>query len=124
LAVATVYTEEISLHLQNFLEQSGFEVVTVKGLGVETFEERAPVTDSVTSEEFQEFCVKLRDSRPEADAMLIASGYLRTLDSIVPIEKRCQIPVVNATPHALRAGVKLAGLNGRAAGFGALFERT
>lgn len=124
LAVATVYTEEISLHLQNFLEQSGFEVVTVKGLGIETFEARAPITDSVTSEEFQEFCFQLRDSRPETDAMLIASGYLPTLDSIVPIEKRCQIPVVNATPHALRAGVKLAGLDGRAAGFGALLEQT
>ena len=31
VAVATVYTEEINLHLQGFLEESGFEVVTIKG---------------------------------------------------------------------------------------------
>jgi arylmalonate decarboxylase len=123
VAVATVYTDEISLHLQGFLEESGFEVVTVKGLGIERFEERAPVTESVTSEELLEFCVKLRESRPEADAMLIASGYLPTLELIVPLEKRCRIPVVTATPHALRAGVRLAGLSGRVAGFGTLLDR-
>jgi len=123
VAVATVYTDEIGLHLQGFLEQSGFEVVTVKGLGIERFEERAPVTESVTSEELLEFCVKLRESRPEADAMLIASGYLPTLELIVPLEKRCRIPVVSATPHTLRAGVRLAGLSGRVPGFGTLLDR-
>jgi len=123
VAVATVYTDEISPHLQGFLEQSGFEVVTVKGLGVERFEERPPVTEIVTSEELLEFCIRVRESRPEADALLIASGYLPTLDLIVPLEKRCRIPVVSATPHALRAGVRLAGLSGRVPGFGTLLDR-
>jgi arylmalonate decarboxylase len=110
VAVATVYTDEISMHLQGFLEESGFEVVTVKGLGIERFEERPPVTDTVTNEELLEFCVKVRESRPEADALLICGGYLATLDLIVPIEKRCQITMVAATPQALRAGARLAGL--------------
>jgi arylmalonate decarboxylase len=124
VAVATVYTEEIGLHLQGFLEESGFEVVTVKGLGVERFEERAPVTESVTREDLLQFCLTVRESRPEADALLICSGYLPTLDLVVPIEKRCQIPVVTATPHALRAGVRLLGLSGRVSGFvGTLFDR-
>jgi arylmalonate decarboxylase len=123
VAVATVYTDEISLHLQGFLEQSGFEVVTVKGLGIERFEERPPVMESVTNEGLLDFCVIVRESRPEADALLICSGYLPTVDLIVPIEKRCQIPVVSATPHALRAGVRLAGPSGRAPGFGTLLDR-
>ena len=124
VAVATVYTDEISLHLQGFLEESGFEVVTVKGLGIERFEEREPILENatVTSGELLDFCVKLRESRPEADAMLIASGYLPTMELIVPLEKRCRIPVVTATPHALRAGVRLAGLTGHVAGFGTLFD--
>jgi arylmalonate decarboxylase len=122
VAVATAYTDEISLHLQGFLEQSGFEVVTVKGLGIERFEERAPVTQSITSEELLEFCVKLRESRPEADSMLIASGFLPTLELIVPIEKRCQIPVVSAIPHTLRGGVRLAGLSGRVSTYGTLLD--
>jgi arylmalonate decarboxylase len=122
VAVATAYTTEISLHLQAFLEQHGFEVLAVKGLGVEQFEDRAPVTEVVTGGELMEFCVKIRESRPEADALLIASGYLPTLEIIEPVEKRCQIPVVASTPHALRAGVRLLGLGGRAPGFGTLLE--
>jgi arylmalonate decarboxylase len=123
VAVATVYTDEISLHLQGFLEQSGFEVVTVKGLGIERFEEIPPVLESVTGEDLLEFCVNVRESRPEADALLICSGYLPMLELIVPLEKRCRIPVVSATPHALRAGVRLIGLSGRVNGFGTLLDR-
>jgi arylmalonate decarboxylase len=123
VAVATVYTDEISLHLQGFLEEAGFEVVTVKGLGIDRFEERAPLTDSITPEELLEFCLKLRESRPEADALLIASGFLPALELIAPLEKRCQIPVVSATPHALRAGVRLTGLARRISGYGTLFDR-
>jgi arylmalonate decarboxylase len=123
LAVATAYTDEISLHLQGFLEQSGFEVVTVRGLGIERFEERGTASGPVTVEEILEFNVRVRESRPEADALLIAHGDLPTLGMIVELEKRCQIPVVAATPHALRAGVRLLGLNGRAAGFGTLLDR-
>jgi hypothetical protein len=61
VAVATVYTDEISLHLQGFLGQAGFEVVTVTGLGIERFEERPRVTESVTSGELLDFCVKVRE---------------------------------------------------------------
>lgn len=60
VAVATVYMDEISLHLQGFLDQSDFEVVTVKGLGIERLEERPPVMESVTNEELLDFCVKVR----------------------------------------------------------------
>lgn len=123
IAVATVYTDEINLRLQGFLNESGFEVVIVKGLGIERFEERAPVTQAVTPAEIVEFIAGVRESRPEADALLLAFGYLPTLDLIAPLEKRCQIPVVSAVPHALRAGVRLLGMSGRSAGFGTLFDK-
>jgi maleate cis-trans isomerase len=81
------------------------------------------VTETVTQEDLLQFCLTVRESRTEADALLIRSGYLPTLGLVVPIEKRCQIPVVAATPHALRPGVRLLGLSGRVSGFGTLFDR-
>ena len=123
LAVVTAYTDEISLHLQGFLEESGFEVVAVRGLGIERFEERGPGVETLNTEELIEFSAKVLESRPEADALLIANGYLPVLETILPLEKRCQIPVVAATPHALWAGVRLLGLSGRAIGFGTLLDR-
>ena len=103
LAIATVYTDEVSLHLQGFLEESGFEIVTVRGLGIDRFEERAPIAEPITLDEFQQFCIKVRESRPEADALLVCSGYLPSLALIEPLEKRCRVPVISATPAVLRA---------------------
>lgn len=123
IAVATAYTEEINLRLQGFLNESGFEVVILKGLGTEQFEERAPVTDALTPAETIEFIAKVRQDRPEADTLLIALGSFPTYEMILPLEKRCQAPVVSSTPHALLAGVRLLGVNGRISGFGTLFER-
>ncbi len=123
VAVATAYTEEINLRLQGFLNESGFEVVILRGLGTERFEERAPVTEALTFEETIEFAVKVREDRPEADTLLIAFGSLPTHEMILPLEKRCRIPVVSSVPHALRAGVRLLGIGGSLAGFGTLFDR-
>ncbi len=46
LAVATAYNEDVSQRLRVFLEESGFEVLVVKGMGIERFEDRPPVTSA------------------------------------------------------------------------------
>jgi arylmalonate decarboxylase len=122
IAVATAYTNEINLKLQGFLNEFGYEVVILRGLSTERFEERTRVTEALTPDETMEFIAGVRESRPEADALLIAFGSLRTLDIIPLLEKRCRIPVVSANPHALRAGVRLAGGSARVPGFGALLD--
>jgi arylmalonate decarboxylase len=119
LAVATAYNEEVNKRLRLFLEESGFEVLTVKGLGIERFEDSPPVThDSLLK-----FSAEVRESAPKADALLISCGALKTLDLLVPLEQRCKVPVVSSTPHALRAGVRLLGLSGKAKGYGSLLAK-
>src|SRR5271154_2060774 len=60
LAVATAYNEEVNRRLHMFLEESGFEVLTVKGLGIERFEDRPPVTQ----DELLKFSVGVWKSAP------------------------------------------------------------
>jgi arylmalonate decarboxylase len=119
VAVATAYNDEVNRRLRVFLEESGFEVLTVKGLGIERFEDAPPVTQ----EGLLKFSGEVWDSVPKADSLLISCGALKTLDLLVPLEKRCKVPVVSSTPHALRAGVRLLGLSGRAPGYGSLLEK-
>jgi arylmalonate decarboxylase len=114
LAVATAYNEDVSNRLKVFLEESGFEVLTVKGLGIERFQDRGPVTP----EELLNFSAGVWESNQKADTLVISCGALKTLDLIVPLEARCKVPVVSSTPHALMNGVRLVGLSGRAQGFG------
>jgi maleate isomerase len=54
---------------------------------------------------------------------VISCGALKTLDLIVPIEKRCKRPVVSSTPHALWASVRLLGLSGQAKGYGTVLAK-
>ena len=45
------------------------------------------------------------------------------LYAVASVEERCRVPAVSSTPHALRAGVRLLGLDGRAPGFGTLLSQ-
>src|SRR5579862_1932466 len=119
LAVATAYNEEVSARLKAFLEESGFEVLVVKGLGIERFEDSPPVTP----EGLLNFSAGVRESAPKADALLISCGALKTLELVAPLEKRCKVPVVSSLPHALWDGVRLVGHSGKAKGYGSLLAK-
>jgi arylmalonate decarboxylase len=105
VAVATAYIDEVTRRLKMFLEESGFEVVAAKGLGYERIPEGA-----VTQDRLLNFSAGVFEGVKGGDALLISCGALKTIDLIVPLEKRCNVPVVSSTPHALRNAVKSAEL--------------
>jgi arylmalonate decarboxylase len=116
LAVATAYDDEVNHRLQIFLQEEGFEVLVIRGLGVEN------VADilKVTRDGLLKFSVEVFESAHRPDALLVSCGGLRTLDLLAPLESRCKVPVVSSLPHALRAGVRLLGQSGRVPGHGRL----
>ncbi len=120
IAVATAYDEDVSHRLKVFLEESGFEVVSVKGLGIVSFKDRGPVTP----DELFNFSASVYEGAPKAEALVISCGALKTLDLIVPLEQRSKRPVVSSTPHALWASVRLLGLSGHAAGYGTVLAKS
>jgi arylmalonate decarboxylase len=119
VVAATAYDAEVNHRLQTFLKESGFEVLGVKGLGIEKVED----VDRVTQDGLLKFCVGVRQAQPKANAILVSCGGLRTLEILAPLEKQAHIPAVSSTPHALWAGVRLLGLSGRAPGFGTLLSK-
>ena len=120
VVAATAYDEEVNHRLRVFLQESGFEVLGLKGLGIEKVED----VDRVTQDGLLKFCVGVRQTQPAANAILVSCGGLRTLEILAPLEQQGHIPAVSSTPHALRAGVRLLGLSGRAPGFGTLLSNT
>jgi arylmalonate decarboxylase len=119
VVAATAYDMEVNRRLETFLKESGFEVLGVKGLGIEKVED----VDRVTQDGLLRFCVGVRETQPKANAILVSCGGLRTLEILAPLEQQGHIPAVSSTPHALRAGVRLLGLSGRAPGFGTLLSK-
>ena len=118
LAVATGYIDEVNEQFRVFLQESGFEVVALKGLGL--------LTPSALSQEqnLGKFAESVYDTAPKADAVVMAFAASRTLEVIAPVERRCGVPVISARPHAFWAGVRLLGLRGTASGFGTLLSKS
>jgi arylmalonate decarboxylase len=118
LAVATAYNDEVNARLKIFLAEEGFEVLALRGLGIEA----VAGVDTVTQAQLLNFSYELYKSAPDADAILVSCGGFRTLEIIAPLEERTKVPVVSSTPHALRAGARLLGLSGQAPGYGRLLS--
>ena len=116
VAVATAYIDEVNNRLVSFLEEHGFQVLTIRGLGLERLNEPELLTPS----SLIEFSSGVYDTAPDADAIVVSCGGLRTLEILAPLEVRCSVPAVSSTPHALLAGARLLGLSGRVPGYGSL----
>jgi len=116
IVCATAYNNMVNDRLVHFLSQHDFNVLNIKGLGIEA------VNDifSVTQPELIDFCSTVGNSAREADAILISCGGLITLDVLAPVESRTEIPAVSSTPHALYEGAKLLGIDARVPGYGSV----
>jgi arylmalonate decarboxylase len=116
IAAATAYNEEVNRRLNVFLKESGFEVLAMKGLGLELIGDPGKVTQA----ELHKFSADVFRQAPKADALLVSCGGLRTLEILAPLEKETRVPVVSSLPHALWAGVRLLGLTVKSPAYGRL----
>jgi len=117
VAVATAYTDIVNATLERFLKESGFEVVTIKGLNL------IRATNAVTQDQLFDFSASVFAGAPKADTLLVSCGGLKTIDLLVPLEAKCKVPVVSSTPHALMNAVRLAGISPRAMGYGSVLAK-
>lgn len=118
ITVATAYNEDVNRRLEDFLVRCGFEVLAIEGFGIENFNS----VSSVSGNAITELAVRVNDNAPDADAMLISCGGLKTLQLTAPLEAKIGKPVVSSMPAALWSAVRLIGQSGALAGYGELFE--
>jgi len=117
VAVATAYTDVVNATLERFLKESGFEVVTIKGLNL------IRATGAVTQKQLLKFSSDTYAAAGKADALLVSCGGLKTIDLLVPLESKCKVPVVSSTPHALMNAVRLVGISPRVTGYGSVLAK-
>jgi arylmalonate decarboxylase len=118
IVCATAYNDEVNNRLVRFLNQHDFNVLTIKGLGIEAVDD----IFTVTQPQLIDFCSEVGNAMADADAILISCGGLITLDILEPVENRTGIPAVSSTPHALYEGARLLGMDGKIPGYGSLLS--
>ncbi len=116
VAVATAYTPEVNATLERFLKESGFDVVSIKGMNLIR-------ANGVTPQQVYDFSIASYSPSSKADALLVSCGGLKTIDLLTPLEDKCKVPVVSSTPHALMNAVRLVGINPRVKGFGSVLAK-
>ncbi len=120
IVVATAYADEVNNRLKRFLEDHGFEVIGLEGFGLFGFGEPGKVSE----EDIIALGSKLCAATPDAEALLISCGGLRTLGVAKPLEARHGVPVVASTQAAFWAALRLVGESGHVAGHGMLLEQS
>jgi len=117
LAVATAYTDAVNDALRAYLSNSGFDILALDALHLTEVADIHAVRDA----DLIALGTRAVQAAPEAEALFISCGGLRTLSVIVPLEDQLGLPVISSATAGAWGAAKLVGHNGRAAGYGQLF---
>jgi maleate isomerase len=114
IVLLTPYLAEVNAREARFLEESGFEVLAEKGLGLNTNTEMALLEPDAWLE------MARKNRKNDADAYLVSCTAVRSAEVIDALEQELGRPVVTSNQaiawHCLRKG----GIEDRVRGFGAL----
>lgn len=114
IVIATPYLDEVNRREVDYLEQTGFEVISICGLNLEKDSDMVRVTPDYIAE----FALAQDDAN--ADAIFVSCGALRTLDVIGEIEARAGKPAICSNQAMIWDCLRLAGIDDRFEGYGSL----
>lgn len=116
IVVATPYVEPVNEIERRYMEERGFEVLHIEGLSIENDEDMVRVTPDY----ILEFAKQV--DRPEADAIFISCGALRSVDIIEALERETGKPVVTSNQAMMWDCLRLAGVPDKHDRYGRLFK--
>jgi maleate isomerase len=104
VAVAHPYIEPVGRRLRDYLAESGFDVVSNVGLGLQPSE-----TPGIS---YHRVCELIRScDRPSADAIFVSCTALPTYDIIGPLERELGKPIVTANQATIWAVLRSVGIS-------------
>ncbi|NJE01510.1 aspartate/glutamate racemase family protein [Thermococcus sp. JdF3] len=113
--VITPYTDEINAREREFLEANDFEVLDIRGLGIEDN------TQIGKLEPHEAYRLAKASFMDEADAIFISCTNLRTFEIIEPLEEDLGVPVVTSNQASLWLALRQMDVMERIPGLGKLF---
>ena len=116
IVVATPYLDEINTMEAEFLRQKGFDVLDIQGLNIEDCEAMGRITPSY----IRDFALSI--DRPDADAIFVSCGGIRTIDVLQEIENAAGKPVISSNQGMMWDCLRRANINDRIEGYGQLLQ--
>jgi maleate isomerase len=106
IAIATSYIREVDQALASVLTGSGIEVLLIKGMGLL----KSIDMGDIEPEQTYRFAHDVFAEAQDADGYLISCGNLRSLETIVPLERDFSKPVITSNQAGLWQTLRLAGV--------------
>ncbi len=116
IVVATPYLDEINAMEVDFLTAKGFEVLDIQGLNIVDGAQMG----RIAPEYLAEFALEI--DRPDADAIFVSCGGIRTIDVIEEIESAAGKPVVASNQAMMWNCLRMAGIDDVIEGYGRLMR--
>ena len=114
LTMATPYVKELLNPAKKWLEEAGFEILHIEGLGIsDDIELGSQTLETVRN-------LSLSCYRKEADGLLIACTNLKSAPLIDELEERFGRPVVTYIQASFWESMRIGGIKERIAGYGRL----
>jgi maleate isomerase len=117
IVVGTPYLDEINTAEAEFLLAKGFEVLDIQGLNLETGIEFGQVTPQY----WKRFALEI--DTPEADAIFLSCGGIRSAEVAQEIEAVVGKPVITSNQAQMWSCLRRAGITDTIEGFGQIFAR-
>lgn len=116
IVMGTPYTDDVNTIETRYMQDSGFELLDVQGLNLTYDSDITRVTPAFVLE-----FAKAID-HPDAEAIFLSCGALRSVDVIDDIERATGKPVVTSNQGMMWHCLRLAGIDDRIDGYGRLFR--
>jgi maleate isomerase len=116
IAVATPYLHEVNVIERDYMQERGFEILNIEGLGLAKDEDMARVAPSYIAE----FAASV--DRPDTEALFISCGALRSVEVIDQLEQKLQKPVITSNQALVWDCLRQAGITDQFDGYGTLFH--
>jgi maleate cis-trans isomerase len=117
-AIATSYLVDIDARLATVLQQSGFEVAAIRGMGLK----RSIDMGKILPDETYQFAYEVARGAPGADGILISCGNLRSFEAIERLEADTGLPVVTSNQAGLWQTLRMIGITDRLPNLGRLLR--
>ena len=116
IVLGSPYIPELNDNVVRYLESAGFSVIAAHGMGLKYDTDMIRVSPDYLIDYAQAI------DDPQADAVLLSCGALRSIDVIDRIEQKLGKPAICSTQAMLWDSLRLAGVNDRLSGLGLLLR--
>jgi len=116
IVVGTPYLDEINTNEAEFLYKKGFEILDIQGLNLETGISFGTVTPGY----WKKFALEI--NRPDAEAIFLSCGGIRSLEVAEEIEALTGKPVITSNQAQMWSCLRRADIKDKIEGFGQIFQ--